>query len=280
MTASLSPSATLSQTAQNFRKLGLDLPADLTDELARIECVGERALDLGHDTSGLAAAVFDALYRDEAPTGDAVMREALLVQLRSINIAGRLTEEAERRRSAAIESAADSLIAAMAPLVEEADAAFADARERIPHLDLSPDHAAGLPAEHLTPWGRARDSVGRLELVLATWQHVGRPNRWSNDAGRFLPLILADLSLEDLRALGTRGQRNAARQWVVTQLALSPHRLSLASVDEYRDRIERVSEAEVAEAARAAARREQYARTGYTEETKPAAIRIPSAARL
>lgn len=271
MSSTLSPQAALSMVRQNFRKLGLDLPATLTDDLTKIDQTLERAASLGEDTTTLPAAVFDALAAGKEPTGAKVMQEALLIQLKAMNIKARLGEEADRRRAQALTSATGALVAAMAPVIEEADDAFAEARDTIPHLDLDPAVAAGLPAAHMEAWGRARDALARADLVMATWGYIVPADRWSNDRRRYLPLILADLTLEELRAIRLKS--------VTTDLALAGHRLSLATAEVYRDRLARVTAEDAEQRERAAQDAEHYARTGYTKATHPVALRIPGGAR-
>ena len=247
MSVTQTPQGILSLTRQNFRKLGLTVHAVVTDELDKVDQTLERAGDLG-STSSLAAAVFDALYEGKPPTGTKVMQEALLVQLKEMNIKGRLAEEANRRRLDVLHKHAPLLVAELAPVIEEADAAFTNARETIPSLNLDPAIAAGLPADQMEAWGRARDALTRVELVVATWSYLVPCER------RHHPLIVADLDLDELPRIGLRT--------LGTDLALSGHRLSLANVDEYRARVERVESAQAERDAMSAEEAEHYARTG------------------
>ena len=248
MSFALAPLAVLDQTRQNFRKLGLDLPAAVTDELAKIDQTLTRAEDLGSDTSGLAAAVFDALFAGKKPTDTKVMQEALLVQLKAINIRGRLDEEANRRRKDVLDRHAPALIDQMAPVIEDADAAFVAARDLIPNLSFEPSVASGLPANHMEAWGRARDAIERVDAVVAVYRLLAPVDR------RFLALTVADLTLDDARRIGHKA--------VAVSLATGGHRLSLATLAEYRERLSDAlaTEDQNAEQARRAA--EHYARTG------------------
>lgn len=243
-----SPQAVLSFTQQNFRKLGLAIPGALINELDKIAETEARGSELGADQSGLTAAVFDALYAGKEPTGTKVMQEALLVQLKASNIQGRLREEADRRRAESLRKHTPALIAAMAPVIEEADAALVEARATIPDLDLDPAVAAGLPADHMKAWGRARDAVAQVEMVIKTWALLHPVSRDRT------ALIVADLTLEQVSKIRHRSE--------VTDLIATGQRLSLATIKECRDRLDRVAQAQADSDAERVERAEHFARTG------------------
>jgi hypothetical protein len=245
------------------RKLGAEIPAALAEKLADVDRLRTERRSL-RDVPDVAAAVADAILagRDPLASKD-VQRAALATTLNGLNISSRLDEHAHNMAAAALLEHADEVIDTWRPTVERADKALKRFREFVPAGDPRADGLpTGLPAKALTPWGEAREAADLLEKIGQGWialASVGAA-RIGTAGGR--PIIVADLSAEQVRQLGT-----SPKCIDVTRLDVA---LDLASTATYAERSERLAREEREQQAYTAAapdrareqRREQARKAG------------------
>ncbi|GIF06361.1 hypothetical protein Asi03nite_38990 [Actinoplanes siamensis] len=86
----------------------------------------------------------------------------------------------------------------------------------------------------MATWGAAREYAHRAELVAQCWLVVAQVGRLANVHHDKRPLVLADLTAEQLAELGYRPKAEAVIE--------AGHRLSLASPQEFAARCQRVDE--------------------------------------
>jgi hypothetical protein len=228
------------------RKLGAEIPAPLAKKLADVDRLRAERRTL-RDVPDVAAAVADAILAGKDPLASKdVQRAALAGTLDGLNISGRLDTYAHDRSAAALLEHADEVIDTWRPTVERADKALKRFREFVPAGDPRADgHPTGLPAKALTPWGEAREAADLLEKIGQGWMalaSIGAANV-GGSGGR--PIIVADLSAEQLASLGSN-----PKCIDVTRLDVT---LNLASTTTYAERAERIAREEQERNAYAAA---------------------------
>jgi hypothetical protein len=217
------------------KRLGVEVPKPLADALARVDRLRNerRTID---DTPDVTAAVAAAIWAGKDPlTSKEVQRAALATQLKELNIGHRLGDYADQHAAAALVEHADALIEAWRPVVEKADQVLRRFRELVPGVDpLHPDLPAGLPTAALTPWGEAREAAAQLEQLGKGWQALaGAGAAYIPQNSR--PLIVADLTLDQLEQLGTNAKCDA-----VASLDVS---LDLASPSTFTERVQKIAQA-------------------------------------
>ncbi|WP_200210897.1 hypothetical protein [Micromonospora coerulea] len=233
MSALMNTNAALTMTRQHFRNLGLTLPAALTGDFADLDKAASRGAQPVR-RSALAAAVLDALIADKDPATDATV----LTELARQQLAERpniLGDEIEQRRRAILTTHAPTILDALTPVIAEADKALTTAREQIgDQLDLADGAVAQLRPAQMPAWGAAREHAARVELVAQCWGIVAQFGRLASIPHDKKPLILADLTAEQLGELGHRPKAEA--------VIAAGHRLALASPEEFAARCQRVDE--------------------------------------
>ncbi|MEV0723939.1 hypothetical protein AB0I37_14300 [Micromonospora purpureochromogenes] len=248
MSAMMNTNAVLSLTRQHFRNLGLTLPAALTGDLADLDTAASRTAQLGR-RGALPAAILDALMADIDPATDAaVLTELARQQLADTSVSSILRDEIEQRRRAALTTHAPAILDALTPVIADADKALTAARELIgDQLDLNDGAVTQLRPAQMSAWGAAREHAARVELVAQCWGIVAEFARLADIHHDKRPLVLADLSAEQLGQLGYRPQPEA--------VIGAGHRLALASPEEYAARCQRVDQEQQQAAAKAEAAR-------------------------
>ncbi|MEU8391523.1 hypothetical protein [Micromonospora sp. NPDC048843] len=250
MSAILNVNAALSLTRQHFRNLGLTLPATLTDALAELEAAHGRVVKLRRP-GALRKAVLDALIADRDPATDPAVLTALVSQqLTESNVASILGDEIEQRRRNILDEAAPVILAALVPVVAEADRVIAAAREVIGNdLNLGdPDAMAQLRPAQMTPWASAREAVARVEMAAQCWFVTAESANLVNIDHNKKALILADLTAVQLDEMGYRPK--------AAQIIAAGHRLSLATPEVFMQRCNAIDQ----QRREAAAMREQLHR--------------------
>lgn len=218
-----------------FRDLDLSLPkpyvkglADVAADRSLIETVR------GRDDAALADAVLIALRggKDPADSED-VRRELARQQLYTSQVGNIAARRLDDRRAELLAEHADVILSTMGKALASIDSILADARANLPgNVDLAePTSATRVKPELLPFWGNARATLAKIDHIAQTWKIVATALGRAIDP-RFLPLVVADLSAEQLAALGPKPSASA--------VALAGHRLELAtfaSIAERQDRI-------------------------------------------
>lgn len=243
----------IQQTEQHYRHLDRELPEGLTQALEDIDAQRQRTLT-PHNPIAMRDAVDAALAAGNDPATDpAVLVELARRQLQDVKLGPLLDELAEQRRGAGLRQHAPVILADLALVVEEADATLTNARAEIPNLDpTDPTTITALKPGQMALWGEAREALDHLERVTQMWHLIVSACRLAPLNANKRPLILADLTGDELAALSDR-------------TAMAPvhagHHLELATPETYMQRCKRVDEDQAAEQAK----REREARTGRRE---------------
>ena len=123
----------------------------------------------------------------------------------------------------------------MSGTIDRADATLEEARERIPGLDLRDDDAVrSMAPEQMALWGRAREALAHVERVAQTWGLIVRACELGTAPPHRRPLVIAQLSLAELTALG--------HQPAATAAVHAGHRLSLATPETFAQRLARLED--------------------------------------
>jgi hypothetical protein len=257
--------------AATSRRLGVDLPKPVAEALEAATKLRDSAWEqrLG-DTTDVATAVAEAIWADRDPLASKAVHRALLAtQLSHADVEAALRNHADQHTADAIIEHADAIIDTWRPAVERAEQAFARFREMAPGVDPLDQHLpAGLPVRALTPWGEAKEGAALIEQVAKGWHAfatVGAARLLHNTR----PLIVADLTLEQLEGLGTRAK--------VEHVAALDVTIELASIETFTNRVDRLERARAERADYEAAAPER----AREERRRTLAIaKIPGAARL
>lgn len=244
----------IGQTRQHYRHLGLELPESLTQALARAAATNERTIP-PYDAAALCEAVDAALDEGRDPAADETVRTQLARKaIKESNVWQMLEGLALQRRGEALRDSAGQIIANLSGVVDQANAVLVQARQEIPGLDVTdPSNVSTLRPGQMALWGEARDAVDHLNRVTQVWHLIVSACRLAPLGGPNNPLILADLSADELAAL----DRNTD--------AMAPvhagHALALADVETYKQRVRSVEQ----QRAEQRAQRAREALTGRRE---------------
>lgn len=221
---------------QHFPHLGIELPRGLAADLAEIDRVFGSQDVLTSSRRTLAEAVADALAAGKDPATDkAVLAHLAREQMRLMNLDGELADVAEDRRAAALRSHADAILELLAEVVDRADETLEEARDGIAGLDLTDDERVGAMAPHqMALWGRAREALAHVERVVQVYAMLLGACGFGIVPPHRRPLVIAELSLAELNALGHQPHATAAVH--------AGHRLSLATPDTFAERLARLEE--------------------------------------
>jgi hypothetical protein len=246
--------AAIQQTRQHYRHLRLDLPAKLVDTLAAIEARRERPY-LRADPRAILDAVSAALAAGKDPATDKAVQTALArQQLATTSGLGALLDEQDAAdQAAALREAAPTILEDLSRVVDQAGAVLEQARAMVPNLDLAtPAALHSSQGSLIAMWGQAKDAADRLQRAVQVWQQVVSACRLASLSGSRNPLILADLTPDELARLNGRD-------------AMAPvhagHPLKLATPETYKQRCQRIDD----HAAAVQAARAKEARTGRRE---------------
>lgn len=221
---------------QHFPHLGLELPSDLAADLAEIDRVFADRDTINGNRRTLAEAVADAMAAGKDPATDkTVMVHLAREQMRLMNLDGELAAVAEDRRADALRRHADAILNALSGVIDQADETLAEARERIPGLDLTDDDRVHTMApEQMALWGRAREALAHVERVVQVYAMLLGACGLGILPPHRRPLVIAELSLSELNALGHQPNATAAVH--------AGHRLSLATPDTFAERLNRIED--------------------------------------
>lgn len=228
--------STLMIIRQHSPHLGLELPDGLIADLAEIDRVFADRDVLNSSRRALTEAVAAAMAAGKDPATDkAVIAHMAREQMRLMNLDNDLSALAEDRRADALRSHADAIIELLAGVIDRADVTLAEARERIPGLDLNDDDRVRTMApEQMAWWGRAREALAHVERVAQIWAMLVSACELGTLPPHRRPLLIAELSLSELNALGHQPAAVAAVH--------AGHRLSLATPDAFAERLARVED--------------------------------------
>ncbi|MDO9498108.1 MAG: hypothetical protein Q7J48_20560 [Nocardioides sp.] len=223
-------------TRQHFPHLGLELPAGLMADLAEIDRVFANRDVFDSSRRSLAEAVANAMAAGKDPAADKTVISCLArEQMRLMNVGNELSDLAEDRRADALRSHVDAIFELLSGTVERADETLAEVRERIPGLDLKDeDIVRTLAPEQMALWGRAREALAHVERVAQIWGLLVFACGLGALPPHRRPLVIAELSLSELNALG--------HQPVATAAVHAGHRLSLATPDTFAERLARLED--------------------------------------
>lgn len=228
--------STLIIIRQHFPHLGLALPDGLITELAEIDRVFADQDALNGNRRSLAEAVADAMSAGKDPATDkAVIVHLAREQMRLMNLGNDLSALAEDRRADALRSHADAILELLSGVIDRADETLADARDRIPGLDLNDDDRVRTMApDQMALWGRAREALAHVERVVQVYGMLLGACGLGVLPTHRRPLVIAELSLSELNALGHQPHAVAAVH--------AGHRLSLANPDTFAERLDRLED--------------------------------------
>jgi hypothetical protein len=228
--------STLMIARQHFPKLGLEFPAELTAELDEIDHVFANQSIITFSRRALAEAVADALAGGKDPATDKTVAPHLArAQMQGMNLDGELAQVGEDRRAAALRRHADSIIDSLAGVVDRADETLEHAREQIPGLDLTNDERVrSMSPEQMATWGRAREALAHVGHAAQLWTMLVSACDLLTVQPHRRPLVIAELSLPELDALGHQPHATAAVH--------AGHRLSLATPSTFAERLARLED--------------------------------------
>lgn len=240
---------------QHFRNLGLTLPAKMVTDLGALDTASGNLATLRPNPRALGSAILDALTAADDPATDTTVRTELARQQLAATADRLVGDMAEERRNAILTAHAPGLLAALTPVIDAADKALTTAREQIgDQLDLTDAAITGLRPAQMAAWGAAREHAGRVELAAQCWAIVAQHAGLAHIPHDKRPLVVADLTAEQLGQLGHRPQPRA--------VIAAGHRLNLASPDEFTARCERVDQ-----------QRQQAANAGETAQRNAVKVR-------
>lgn len=230
--------------AATSRRLGVDLPKPVTEAMEAAAKLRNRAQAdwLGHANQGITEAVAEALWAGRDPLASkAVQRALLAMQLSQANVAEPLRNHADQHAANAIIEHADAIIDTWRPAVDRAAQAFTRFRQVAPGVNpLEKGLPTGLPTQALTPWGEAMEGAALIESVVKGWLAFANAGAIQVPLNT-QPLIVADLTLEELDSLGTRAQAKGVAGIDVP--------IDLASIQTFAERVQRFQRARAERAA-------------------------------
>lgn len=227
-------------------RLGDPLPQAMADELAALDDAQAAAAELDtYNPQTLARVTLDALRAGRDPLEDDDVRRALFAHtVQDAHLATLVAREADSARVAVLEKHAAELVAGWAAAVDKAQTALAAARSRYPDADpTDPNSVRGMRPEDMGKWGRAHEAVAVVETIESMLVSLLAMRRAIDH--RYRPLLVADLTADDLDALQAQVMRPAA-----ADVIRAGHPLSLATPAEFAARCARVADARQRESAR------------------------------
>lgn len=252
---------TLQQVRQHFRHLGLTMPKKIETELARIEEATPTFTPA--NASDVAEAMLTAQAEGRDAATDETVRTALTRMLlvhHSGAISAAQGSAQEKARKQALVTHGPDLIEAMRPVVEAAERDIAKARQVMGTTSLRLDDSkmvAALDSSRLGPWALAREALLRVERVEEVWTFLASVTRLAAVSDTIKALIVTDA--DDLtpitqlsRGFDVAHHTSSARGVVEAGLPLS-----LATFEDFADRVAAVRAVEQRNAERARVLQEQ-----------------------
>lgn len=263
-------SIALQQTRQAFRHLQLPMPKKFEQAIAKTTTYTDGP-SLTYDAHACTQAIVTALEAGTDPATDPDVRAHLArQQLQSMRVGELLHQHTEGRKAALLIEHIPDFIAVMGEVVQQADEALQQARQAIPDLNLhDANFVSKLPPEHMTLWGRAREAVGGLERICQVWHLLMMAGGPVQPSAVHRPLMLAALSAEELRALGAQPKPTAP--------AHAGHRLSLATPQQYAERVAAVQEQQREQAEERARQEDRRLKSGRREPVARPTPSVPTA---
>lgn len=233
-------SSAIQQTPQQYRHLGLKLPDGMADDLAQLDAPQDQP-PAGADPAALRDAVAAARDAGKDPATDpAVLTELARHQLASLNLGQLPVGQAgwRQRRADVLRKHTPAILADLARVVEQADAALTKARKAgVNPVDTLPP---GMPGQ-VPLWKQARDALTRLNRVEQLWGLLISSFHLAKRPQDRRALVLADLTPEQFLDLNGRDVMAAAH---------AGHRLTLATPETYIQRCRRIDDHLAEQAAR------------------------------
>jgi hypothetical protein len=219
--------------AATSRQLGVTLPEKLQRAIDDANTLREHGAQF--NAQPVAQAVAEAVLANRDPlTSKAVQNAVLAATLGQLNLEAQMSQYAFSLSAHALRECADEVIDTWRPAVQAIGQTFANFRDIVPGVDpLSADLPTGLPTRALTPWGEAKEAAARLGSIVKGWQSIASLCGVSVDTFN-RPLILAELSLEQLREMGDRPKPEAVARFDVP--------VDLASLSTFHERLQRLTD--------------------------------------
>lgn len=233
---------TLQQVRQHFKHLELTMPPKVDAALADIDNATLK-FDPAN-AEGVAEAALAAQADGRDPATDEAVRTAftrMLLAHHSGTISAAQQGRQENARRGALVKHAPELVEVMRPVVEAADRDIAKAREVLGTNALRLDDQkmiGSLDSTRLAPWAVAREALLRVESVQQVWAYIASATRLAAVDPETRALIVADVdelqsvSRLDNTSFGDRYRLSDARTVVEAGVPLS-----LASFDQYNERV-------------------------------------------
>lgn len=268
---------TLQQVRQHFRHLGLSMPSKVEAAFTDIDNA-----TLKFDPAN-AGGVLDAALAAQADGRDLATDEDVrtaLTQMLLVHHSGAITAAQEARqesaRKAALVKHAPALIEAMRPVVEAAEHDIAKAREVLGTSTLRLDDQkmiGALDSTRLAPWAVAREALLRVEHVEEVWVFLASATRLAAVAPETKALITTDA--DDLNPLARldRSFADAYRATSARAVVEAGLPLSLATFEQFAERVAAVGARELAEAEKRSKAQQERAFPSLEM------VRIPQASR-
>jgi hypothetical protein len=224
---------------------GADWPPDLQAALDAADKVAD-STPVG-TPEAVADAYAAAVLAGRPPATDKAVQAALTAhQLTQVCSSGALSQVAARLRAEALTAHAAGIGDQLRHVVADADKVLIAAREVLPHLDArEPEQVRGASPDQAAAWARGRDAATRVQQAVAAWTALGSTLGLPGLDPRRRPLILADLTPDQLDALGHHPDAMLAVH--------AGHQIDLATPQVYTDRVDKVVAERAAEPARLAA---------------------------
>jgi len=235
---------TSSTVAATFTNTGTKPPKAVADAHAAMADLTQRASRLRVDGSDLAPAVTAALAAGRDPASDPEVQRVVTAIALSGNQALIETVEAEavdQFRGVCIEHRED-IVSAWRKAFDAAAAKLAACYERIgpvPLEDVGTIMVQG--GDIASVWAEARKASATIGTIEAGWAALGEFTRTVTVDPNRQVLRLAAVDFETWKAKGLRRARLTPWQILLTGLTLS-----LPTLEEYRDRVRAIEEAEAA----------------------------------
>lgn len=234
-------SAAQIQTALTaLTKARVDAPEALSDAIEKYDRIREGVAALRDTPSGLGMTVHRALADGKDPAKDPrVQAAANADRLRQNDVESAVMAAADATFEDTIRATVDQVHAAMTERFDAAARSVRDARESLGDVLLSDaDGVLKLGAEAATKWNEARIGIATIEHIETAWRLLGTISGVNLDR-RYRAFIVSDLGFDDWQAIQSEGRPGGADIW---WLAGRGAALSLATFDQYRERVGRVAE--------------------------------------
>lgn len=240
MSISTNTRTTWTLIQQANTKAGTVLPKALTKAWDDLNALAATRLPRFYDPGALVEATAAAIREDRDPLDDPIVTRQLLArQLDGLGPESLLTQHVDAHRAQVLTEHSEALVKAWQAIIVTADETLHEARTA--GLDLSQTVTDSTPPAALAMLGRAREARDQVVAIASAWQALMEATGQAQPRGR-MALALAPLSRSQYLALGQH--RTAAA------VVEKGHRLSLATAQEFAERVVRLETDAAAEAQR------------------------------